>query len=77
VRHRENQWVAPPLISGNMLMKRIVLALALVGGFCSVAPAQARLEEDWLNPPPEARLRAYWWWINGNVTRESPVTWSR
>ena len=22
-------------------------------------------------PPLEARLRAYWWWLNGNVTKEA------
>ena len=22
-------------------------------------------------PPPEARLRAFWWWLNGNVTKEA------
>ncbi|HEX5221586.1 MAG TPA: glycosyl hydrolase [Verrucomicrobiae bacterium] len=29
------------------------------------------LESVFDNPPQDARLRAYWWWINGNVTRES------
>ena len=29
------------------------------------------LESGWENPPNEARLRAYWWWLNGNVTKES------
>jgi len=29
------------------------------------------LEEDFANPPRDARLRAYWWWINGNVTQEA------
>ena len=27
------------------------------------------LEEGWAKPPLEARLRAYWWWLNGNVTK--------
>ena len=26
------------------------------------------LEAGWEHPPREARLRAYWWWLNGNVT---------
>lgn len=26
------------------------------------------IESVWTNPPIEARLRAYWWWLNGNVT---------
>jgi hypothetical protein len=29
------------------------------------------LEAGFSNPPPEARIRAYWWWLNGNVTREA------
>jgi hypothetical protein len=38
----------------------------------SPAPAaEATLENGWTNPPNSARLRAYWWWLNGNVTRES------
>lgn len=27
--------------------------------------------DPWINPPPEARLRAYWWWLNGNVDEAS------
>ncbi len=33
--------------------------------------APTALENDWNNPPTSARLRAYWWWLNGNVTKES------
>lgn len=29
----------------------------------------ATLEDDWNNPPMDARLRAYWWWLNGNVDK--------
>lgn len=29
------------------------------------------LENVWNHPPVDARLRAYWWWINGNVTKQS------
>ncbi|MEK7780058.1 MAG: glycosyl hydrolase [Verrucomicrobiota bacterium] len=29
------------------------------------------LVDAWNNPPQDARLRAYWWWINGNVTKEA------
>jgi hypothetical protein len=35
------------------------------------ARAEPALEEVWNNPPPNARLRAYWWWLNGNVTEAS------
>ncbi len=30
-----------------------------------------QLEAVWNNPPRDAQLRAYWWWINGNVTKAS------
>jgi hypothetical protein len=33
--------------------------------------AQDSLESGWNNPPNAARLRAYWWWLNGNVTKAS------
>lgn len=29
------------------------------------------LEERFANPPLNAQLRAYWWWLNGNVTKEA------
>ena len=29
------------------------------------------LDSGWQNPPNEAQLRAYWWWLNGNVTKAS------
>ncbi len=43
-------------------------ALYLFGAPSSAAPA---LDDGWQNPPNEARLRAYWWWLNGNVTKAS------
>ncbi len=33
--------------------------------------AQTNLETGWQNPPNDARLRAYWWWLNGNVIKAS------
>ena len=40
------------------------------------APAYMKAQENaldrgFLNPPPSARLRCYWWWLNGYVTSES------
>lgn len=29
------------------------------------------LEIGWENPTQDARLRAYWWWLNGNVDAAS------
>lgn len=51
--------------------------LAIVTLFSSAVAAFAdsgdppALEAGWQNPPNDARLRAYWWWLNGNVTKES------
>jgi len=39
---------------------------------CSLrAFAGASLEAGWTNQPVDARMRVYWWWINGNVTAQS------
>ena len=35
------------------------------------AAAAVPFETGWTNPPTDARLRAYWWWLNGNVTKEA------
>src|SRR5439155_23975079 len=36
----------------------------------SVAFSRAdQLESGFIDPPRDARLRAYWWWLNGNVTK--------
>ena len=29
------------------------------------------LETGWNNPPLEARTRCFWWWLNGNVTKDA------
>lgn len=39
--------------------------LALCGSFSRAN----QLESGFIDPPREARLRAYWWWLNGNVTK--------
>jgi hypothetical protein len=44
------------------------------GAALAIAPPAAAptpLEEGWRRPPNEAKLRAYWWWLNGNVDRAS------
>ncbi|MBI5693985.1 MAG: glycoside hydrolase [Verrucomicrobia bacterium] len=42
----------------------------LAAGTASAASAST-LEDVWTNPPSSARLRAYWWWLNSNVTKEA------
>src|SRR5690625_3817300 len=34
-------------------------------------PDENLLEQVFDSPPIDAQLRAYWWWVNGNVTREA------
>ena len=53
-------------------MKNILLfACLLLGPGQFFLRAESALDAGWQNPPNEARLRAYWWWLNGNVTRAS------
>ena len=52
-------------------MRRILAAFAVLCACSYVSHAASQLEKDWFHPPNDARLRAYWWWINGNVTREA------
>ena len=52
-------------------MKSSLLLAALLSLIPLAAPAGPALEEAWNHPPTSARLRAYWWWLNGNVTKQS------
>ncbi len=47
------------MLIGVLLLSHVAMAdgLSLEGGFAV--------------PPAEARLHAYWWWLNGNVTQEA------
>jgi len=55
---------------GTAMTRRMLLLLLLVLLPASV-PAAESLESGWASPPREARLRAYWWWLNGCVTKEA------
>jgi hypothetical protein len=50
----------------------LALLVALVIPILSAPPADP-LREGFLQPPPEARLRCYWWWLNGN-TNQAAIT---
>ena len=57
-------------------MKRIAIALlnlctVVFAAFAAGSSSGADLVAEFSNPPASARLRAYWWWLNGNVTKES------
>ena len=48
------------------------VGLVLLGVFwLTAAHAGDELEAGFACPPTTARLRAYWWWLNGNVTKAS------
>ena len=51
-----------------LIARRIRFAVASVFAGLAFTAAAASLEDGWNNPPTHARLRAYWWWLNGNVT---------
>ena len=48
-------------------MKFTPLLLAC-GALLTLAVGAGELETGWDSPPLAARTRAYWWWLNGNVT---------
>jgi hypothetical protein len=55
--------------SRRFLLCLTVAAAVLLAG--RAAAEAAALDTGFTTPPREARLRAYWWWLNGNVTRAS------
>jgi hypothetical protein len=50
----------------NHLLGALLFATTL-----QAAAVPQTLEAGFRNPPPPARLRCYWWWLNGNVTKQS------
>ena len=48
-----------------------VVMLVLLGMLTSCVPAgKDELTEGFLNPLPQARPHAYWFWMSGNITRD-------
>ena len=56
------------LIKLSRALAALFFAAALIA-----ADSPSTLESGFRNPPPSARLRCYWWWLNGNVTKQ-PIT---
>jgi hypothetical protein len=48
-------------------MKRVLVLFLL---YSIIAPAQSTLQEEFQNPPNEARPRVWWHWMNGNITKD-------
>ncbi|MDH7501141.1 MAG: glycosyl hydrolase [Verrucomicrobiota bacterium] len=48
-----------------------LIGLAILGCCICLSRSigQTSLDQGWVDPPIGARLRAYWWWLNGNVTK--------
>jgi hypothetical protein len=57
------------IISGQALLRAAFLLSFAVTPLLYAADVPAN--DPWLNPPPQARLRAYWWWLNGNVDKQA------
>ena len=55
------------------MLKKLFLQLSVLAvvAIPFLSGAEMNLETGWQNPPNDARLRAYWWWLNGNVTKAS------
>src|SRR5271163_3185381 len=52
-------------------MAMALVASASIGLACgqSKPSTQDALREGFANPPASARLRCYWWWLNGHTTK--------
>jgi hypothetical protein len=59
-------------------MRIVVLGLAIVSALIALAacnrrvpaPAPSELEQGFVRPPDSARPWVYWFWLNGNITKE-------
>ncbi len=64
--------MTPIRLDRRWLTGVLLLFAALTAPIVS-APVHDALLENFRNPPPEARMRCYWWWLNGN-TNEAAIT---
>ncbi|MCX6559880.1 MAG: glycosyl hydrolase [Candidatus Aminicenantes bacterium] len=51
-----------------------IAALTLVTGCGPAAKSDGSLEQGFAAPPPAARPWVYWFWLNGNITRQGITT---
>jgi len=73
----ENAFMKRRKTTLHVLERCLLMAVGLaallsmpIPNFAAPTP-RSTLDNGWTNPPNSARLRAYWWWLNGNVTKES------
>jgi hypothetical protein len=57
-------------MKGEYAMSRVGLA-SITCFLLSIVSFGGSLEEGFRNPSREAGIRCWWWWLNGNVTREA------
>lgn len=51
----------------GLMLAAVLSILVLLGA----KQESISFEEGFLNPPQSAGIRCWWWWLNGNVTKES------
>jgi hypothetical protein len=51
----------------------VAAAAFALSAWCGQRGTTVSIESGFRNPPPEARMRCYWWWLNGN-TDEQTIT---
>jgi hypothetical protein len=54
-----------------LLAAATILCLSAACAAQSVLPTEAGLRRGFAQPPEQAKLRCYWWWLNGNTTEET------
>jgi hypothetical protein len=69
-KNSRNRRKLKPGVSTCFILAIAALFSSAAGAFADPGNPPA-LEAGWQNPPDDARLRAYWWWLNGNVTSNS------
>jgi hypothetical protein len=55
----------------NVFLKTTILTGAIL--FLASGCSKDRLENDFVTPPENFRTGAYWYWMNGHVTKEGVV----
>jgi hypothetical protein len=51
-------------------MKRLLIMLLVLGSLAGMVQAKEDLAKNFAAPPDSARPWVYWFWLNGNITRE-------
>ena len=55
----------------NLLRVVFSLLMGLSVSLAGCSPSNTSLEQVFLNPPDAGKPSGYWWWLNGDVTREA------